>query len=845
MTSLTNSNLELKNMFGQFIKINTASSSGSGTLPSNTITNPKEDLKGITPRSGTAYPGPTIPTTSSSSPKVVKRMTEVTKDTVPPTNNESTKDVQPLVVKTETSVLNSEPVVAPIIEPVVASGNNQGRNQFFQGDSHGQNPPPAYEASAYQAPGYQDPVHQASIPQPKVMTTTDFTNYIKENDAILKNVQTNMNSLTNSNLELKNMFALVQQASIPQLQVVTTTEFTNYMKANNAILKNMQTNMTSLTNSNLKLKNMFGQFMKMNTASSLGLRTLPSNTITNLNEDLKGITTRSGNAYKGPTIPTTSSLSKVVERETKVTKDMVPPTNNGRTKDVQPPVVQIETPISNYEPVVALAVEPVVAPNILENVPPPNNNPNVPKEEPILDQAPATLVRFVPQWIDGQIPDNNNGWLEEDLEEEPEEEEIEDEDMVNDEEDDTEVINPYEEADPHNQPPPTSDEETEFAPPVVQIADADEVPIPPVIQFGSNFYVRESSATRDLLAGNSKVYAPGLMYRTEKKMAKKLRQDELCMNGQEFDITALDSAEEPFIYTAPVLRADDPYVMVKDAAMDTRGDEDVDTDAPLYTQPSELCGLTHNSTVGLVRWFKKMENTFEISECAEGKNVKFATATLHGRALTWWNSQVSTLGSSEVGDELRHLKLRDMNIAAYMEMFNELALMCLDDVPNEKKKVELYIKGLPEITKSDTTLSRHVTLKEAVCMTHALMEQKIQAKNERIAEGLKRKWENNNNNNKNSHNRGNYRNNNHHNQNNNRRQGNARALTTTQNKGANQTRIAPKCNRCGRCHFDQFLLKCENCGRMRHKAKDCRSKNLASGATIHSNIVCYECGERG
>nr|GEW22574.1 hypothetical protein [Tanacetum cinerariifolium] len=139
------------------------------------------------------------------------------------------------------------------------------------GASHGPNPPPAYQAPAYPAPGYQAPVHRPLIPQPQVMTTT---------------------------------------------------EFTNYMKANDAILKNMQTNMTSLTNSNLELKNMFGQFMKMNTASSSGSGTLPSNTVTNTKEDLKGITTRSGTAYQGPTIPTTtSSPSKVVERETKVTKD--------------------------------------------------------------------------------------------------------------------------------------------------------------------------------------------------------------------------------------------------------------------------------------------------------------------------------------------------------------------------------------------------------------------------------------------------------------------------------------------------------------------------------------------
>nr|GEX89724.1 reverse transcriptase domain-containing protein [Tanacetum cinerariifolium] len=168
-------------------------------------------------------------------------------------------------------------------------GNNQGRNQFFQGASHGQNLP-----LAYQAPGYQAPVHQPLIPQP---------------------------------------------------QVVTTNEFKNFMKANDAILKNMQTNMTSLTNSNLELKNMFGQFIKMNSASSSGSGTLPGNTVTNLKEDPKGITTHSGTAYQGPTIPTTSSsLPQEVERETEATKDTMPPTNNGSTKDVQPPKLSIPYP---------------------------------------------------------------------------------------------------------------------------------------------------------------------------------------------------------------------------------------------------------------------------------------------------------------------------------------------------------------------------------------------------------------------------------------------------------------------------------------------------------------------
>nr|GEW87511.1 reverse transcriptase domain-containing protein [Tanacetum cinerariifolium] len=199
--------------------------------------------------------------------------------------------------------------------------------------SHGPNPPPAYQAPAYQALGYQASVYQPPIPQP---------------------------------------------------QVVTTNDFTNFMKVNDVILKNMQTNMTSLTNSNLELNNMFGWFMKMNSASSLGSRTLPCNTITNPNEDLKGITTRSGTAYQGPTIPTTSSsIPPVVECETEATKDMVHPTNNESTKDVQPLVVQIETPIQNSDPVVAPIIEPVVA---HVSAPKPNQKPSIPYPSRLHDQ---------------------------------------------------------------------------------------------------------------------------------------------------------------------------------------------------------------------------------------------------------------------------------------------------------------------------------------------------------------------------------------------------------------------------------------------------------------------------
>nr|GEX07436.1 reverse transcriptase domain-containing protein [Tanacetum cinerariifolium] len=75
-----------------------------------------------------AYQGPTIPTTSSS-PLVVKRETEATKDTVHPTNNRSTEDVQTSVVQYESPILNSEPVNSPINVPVASPVRASRPNQ--------------------------------------------------------------------------------------------------------------------------------------------------------------------------------------------------------------------------------------------------------------------------------------------------------------------------------------------------------------------------------------------------------------------------------------------------------------------------------------------------------------------------------------------------------------------------------------------------------------------------------------------------------------------------------------------------------------------------------------------
>ncbi|GKA31492.1 hypothetical protein Tco_0717797 [Tanacetum coccineum] len=81
---------------------------GSGTLPGTLVTNPTEELKDITTRSGVTIQGP----------KVVNHDAEVTKDTMPPANNGSTEDVQPPVVQIQSRNQNPEPSVAPVVPPI-------------------------------------------------------------------------------------------------------------------------------------------------------------------------------------------------------------------------------------------------------------------------------------------------------------------------------------------------------------------------------------------------------------------------------------------------------------------------------------------------------------------------------------------------------------------------------------------------------------------------------------------------------------------------------------------------------------------------------------------------------
>nr|GEW22957.1 reverse transcriptase domain-containing protein [Tanacetum cinerariifolium] len=88
------------------------------------------------------------------------------------------------------------------------------------------------------------------------------------------------------------------QALAPQTQGVSKEDFSAYVKANDAVMRNMQTQGQNMQNQLTNLIELITKFVKSNSASTLSSGTLLSNTIANLRSDLKAITTRSGDPGK-------------------------------------------------------------------------------------------------------------------------------------------------------------------------------------------------------------------------------------------------------------------------------------------------------------------------------------------------------------------------------------------------------------------------------------------------------------------------------------------------------------------------------------------------------------------
>ncbi|GJS37825.1 hypothetical protein Tco_0536207 [Tanacetum coccineum] len=114
----------------------------------------------------------------------------------------------------------------------------------------------------------------------------------------------------------------------------------------------------------------------------------------------------------------------------------------------------------------------------------------------------------------------------------------------------------------------------------------------------------------------------------------------------------------------------------------------------LKCQPMNFKGT--EGVVGLTQWLEKMESVFHINNCTVTCQVKFATCTLQGNALTWW--------------ELPTMAVKGTDVMSYNQRFQELALMCDMMFLEESDIVEKYVDGLPDMILGSVKASKPKTI---------------------------------------------------------------------------------------------------------------------------------------
>ncbi|GJV65981.1 putative reverse transcriptase domain-containing protein [Tanacetum coccineum] len=188
--------------------------------------------------------------------------------------------------------------------------------------------------------------------------------------------------------------------------------------------------------------------------------------------------------------------------------------------------------------------------------------------------------------------------------------------------------------------------------------------------------------------------------------------------------------------------------------------------------------------------------------------VKFATCTLLGATLTWWNSHVK--GTDVVG---------------YTQRLQELALMCGRMFPEESDEVEKYVGGLPDMIQGNVMSARPKTMQEAIELANDLMDHKVRVYAERQVEN-KRKLDNNN----------------QAQQQLPKRQNVVQAYTIGSGEKKEYAGTLPLCNKCKFHHHGPCTVKCASCKKVGHLTRDCWNPTTANN---QRTITYYECGNQG
>ncbi|GJS76608.1 putative reverse transcriptase domain-containing protein [Tanacetum coccineum] len=251
-------------------------------------------------------------------------------------------------------------------------------------------------------------------------------------------------------------------------------------------------------------------------------------------------------------------------------------------------------------------------------------------------------------------------------------------------------------------------------------------------------------------------------------------------------------------------------------------------------QPLNFKGT--KGVVGFTRWFEKIETVFYISNCLERYQVKYAMCTLLNSVLTWWNAQKRTVGADaafamswrelmklmtevyclrneiqKMESELLNLTVKNNDLAAYTQRFQELTMMCTKMVPKEEERVEKFI--------GDQKLKGYA-------MRNAENKRRLdnnQRDNHRQQPLVKRQ--------------------------NVGGQNVARAYTAGNNEKRGYARPLLFCKKCKLHHEEQCTMRCSNYTKVRHMARDCKAAiaTTTRGALEPNQkvVTCYECGRQG
>ncbi|GJS95355.1 putative reverse transcriptase domain-containing protein [Tanacetum coccineum] len=236
----------------------------------------------------------------------------------------------------------------------------------------------------------------------------------------------------------------------------------------------------------------------------------------------------------------------------------------------------------------------------------------------------------------------------------------------------------------------------------------------------------------------------------------------------------------------------------------------------------------------------KMEIQMRIIGVLEKYQVKYATCTLLNSALTWWNSHKRNIGADaafamswrelmklmaevyclrtgiqKMESELWNLTIKNNDLAAYTQRFQELTMLCTKMVPEEEDRDEKFIRGLPDNIHGNVITAEPTRLQDVVRIANNLMDQKLKGYAMQNAEN-KRKFDNSQ-----RDNRGQQPPNKRHNVGG---QNVARAYTAGNNKRRVYNGPLPLCNKCKFHHKGPCTVrcgKCNKCGRQSHYRNDC------------------------